>query len=48
MNAKPLSRTWESLGWLPFFLLTTLICAHALTDSVLYWKQDEFVILKGN
>lgn len=25
MNARPLSRTWESLGWLPLFLLTALI-----------------------
>lgn len=25
MNAKPLSRTWEWIGWLPLFLLTWLI-----------------------
>ena len=25
MNAKPLSRTWERVGWLPLFLLTGLI-----------------------
>ncbi len=25
MNAKPLSRTWEAIGWLPLFLLTALI-----------------------
>ena len=25
MNAKPLSRTWAAIGWLPLFLLTGLI-----------------------
>ncbi|MBI3764009.1 MAG: hypothetical protein HY260_19370 [Chloroflexi bacterium] len=25
MNAKPLSRTWEWIGWLPLFLLTGLM-----------------------
>lgn len=48
MNTKPLSRTWEWIGWLPFFMLTMLICARALADSVLSWKQDKFIALKGN
>jgi len=48
MNTKPLSQTLAWFGWLPLFLLTGLICARAMSGSVLSWKQDKFVALKGN